>query len=275
MLERFDQLAREKLGVALGEVRLLALPLDAGVLVDSAAAQRALVAAHSVNASGGRPINVVVVRSLGDAGVAPGLVPFAPGIYGQPSSGVVLAPHLSGPAATGVVLMHEVSHALGLFHTSGTPEADLISDTPMCANVLDGGCPDERNLMFPNFKTADPLVLTKGQAQVLEASPWVHRPLLPGACGDLDVVGLSGAAPWAAGTTVGGSSTNVGACGGAGPERLHFFRLEGSVRKLEARVKGTGFSPVVYARRSDCDTVERACGAADEIGRASCRERVS
>lgn len=265
LLTRFEEVTRDKLGVALGQVQMELLPPDAGVVVSTAAQSRALWTQYSEGAPTARPVNVMVVDSLTFAGGISGGNPGAPGVYGRPASGVTLEPLASGPQATGVLMAHEVLHYLGLFHTSDEYfGADLISDTPECANPAGSGCADARNLMFPYFPTREPLSLSAGQVKVLEGSPWVYRWLHPGACGAHDVVGL-GAAHYASGSTVGAPAVLTGACGGSGGEQVHLLRLEGAATKLEASVSGSGFSPVLYLRRADCDAsgTEVACVPAD------------
>jgi hypothetical protein len=263
MLARFDQLAREKLGAALGQVRMDLLPPDAGASITSSAESRALWSAYSVGAPASRPINVMVVKDLSFAGGLAGGVPGAPGVYGRPGSGVTIAPLASGPTSTGVLLAHEVFHYLGLFHTSdGFLGPDLISDTPACDDPSGSGCPDARNLMFPYFPTREPLELSLGQRRVLEGSAWLARWTHPGACGAHDVVGLT-AVPFASGTTVGAPATLSGTCGGGGGEQVHLLRLDAAATKLEAQVTGDGFAPVLSLRRATCDGTEVVCSAAD------------
>ncbi|MCC6334521.1 MAG: hypothetical protein IT380_11105 [Myxococcales bacterium] len=270
LLSRFDAVARDKLGVALGQVRMDLLPLDAGVTIDSSTESRALWAAYSVGAPASRMINVMVVDELTFAGGLAGGVPGAPGVYGRPGSGITLAPLGSGPASTGVLLAHEVSHYLGLFHsTDGFLGPDLIRDTPECDDPSASGCPDARNLMFPFFPTGEPLAITDGQRGVLEGSAWLYRWLHPGACGTHDVVGLT-RVPFATGTTVGAPATLSATCGGGGgPERVHLLRLEATATRLEATVTGNGFTPVLSLRQAECGGTEGACTVAGGSGTAT------
>jgi hypothetical protein len=207
----------------------------------------------------------MVVKDLTFAGGVTGALPGPPGVYGRPSSGLTLAPLASGPQATGTLLAHEVLHYLGLFHTSDEfLGGDLITDTPECANPAGSSCPDARNLMFPYFPTRDPLTLSEGQQKVLEGSPWVYRWLRPGACGDHEVVDV-GPAGFVAGSSAGAPAMLLGTCGGSGSEQVHLLRLEAKATKLVANVTASGFSPVLYLRRGDCDAsgAEVACTAAD------------
>jgi len=266
MLSRFEQVTRDKLGVALGQVRLLTLPEDAGVSVTTLAESRGLWSAYSVGAPTTRPINVMVVADLSFAGGVAGTSPGPPGIYGRPTSGITLAPLGSGPTSTGVLLAHEVIHYLGLFHTSDSYFGpDLISDTPACADPSGAGCPDERNLKFPYFPTREPLTLTLGQEKVLEGSPWLYQWVHPGACGtEADVIGLT-AVGYASGTTRGAPARLTGGCGGAGGEAVHLLRLDAAAKKLEATVTATDFTPALYLRRTECGPAgqELACAVAD------------
>lgn len=265
VLDTFDQVARAKLGVALGEVRLELLPPDAGARVSSAAEARALMAAHARGEPTARLVNVMVVQSLSFAGGFSGGLPGAPGVYLRPGAGVAVEPLASGPASTGVLVAHEVLHYLGLFHTSDEfVGPDLVSDTPSCANPAVAGCPDARNLLFPYFPTREPLELTEGQARVLAGSPWLYQRLHPGACGAHDVVGLA-PARYASGSTLGAPAVLSGSCGGAGGERVHLLRLDAPAARLEVSARGTGFRPVVYLRRAECDGrgEERACVVSD------------
>ncbi|MEW5741927.1 MAG: hypothetical protein AB1938_23635 [Myxococcota bacterium] len=270
LLSRFDEVARDKLGVALGQVRMDLLPPDAGATIDSSAQSRALWEAYSVGAPAARMINVMVVRDLTFAGGLAGGVPGAPGVYGRPGSGITLAPLGSGPANTGVLMAHEVFHFLGLFHTSDNFHGpDLLTDTAACDDPTAAGCPDERNLMFPYFPTREPLDFTPGQKKVLSGSPWVYRWTHPGACGPHDVVGLT-AVPFATGTTVGAPATLSATCGGgAGAERVHLVRLETPAARLEATVTGDGFTPVLSLRRAECGGAEAACALANGSGAAT------
>lgn len=265
MVDRFAQLSREKLGVTVGSTVMVALPIDAGVKLDTVAQNRALWAAQSVGTAGRRGIDVMLVKSLSFAGGVAGAVPGAPGVYGRGVSGLTLAPLGSGPAATGTLLAHEVDHFLGLWHTSDDFYGpDLISDTPSCANPSGSGCADARNLMFPSFPTGDPLILSPGQQQVLEGSPWIYRRIHPEACGARDVVGLT-QSQVAGGTLVGAETGFIGTCGGSGAERVHLYRLETGARRIEAKVTATGFVPVVYLRQATClaDAPELACAVGD------------
>jgi len=261
VLTRFDELARQKLGAALGQVRMDLLPPDAGASVSSTAQNRVLWEAYSVGAPASRPINVMIVKELTFAGGVAGGVPGAPGVYGRPGSGVTLAPLASGPTSTGVLLAHEVFHYLGLFHSSdGFLGPDLITDTPGCGDPSGAGCPDARNLMFPYFPTREPLELSAGQRRVLSGTAWLYRWLHPGACGAHDVVGLT-AVPFASGNTVGAPATVTASCGGGGGQRVHLLRLD-APGNVAATVTGDGFSPVVSLRRATCDGPEVACAAA-------------
>lgn len=265
MLDSLGQVLRAKAGVTVGQVRLASLPPDAGVSIATMAQSRALWSAHAVGVAKARPVNAMMVRSLGFAGGVSGGTPGAPGVYGRPSSGVTFEPLGSGPQATGVLLAHELLHFFGLFHTSDDFHGpDLVADTPWCADPSAAGCPDERNLLFPYFPTREPLTMTAGQGKVLEGSPWLYEQVHPGACGGPDVVGLTGVG-WTSGTTRGAPAALRSGCGGAGGEVVHLFRLEAPATRLVATASGSGFAPVLYVRRGDCGPAagELACAVAD------------
>lgn len=122
----------------------------------------ALTSLGDVNS--GLSIDLFIVEDLvGAFGVSGGL-PGSPGMHGQRGNGVVLSALDLGTdnRAFGLTLAHELSHYLGLLHTSegarGTPEGDLlpfevdpIEDTAECPSpsTMNRACPDATNLMFP------------------------------------------------------------------------------------------------------------------------------
>lgn len=272
MLDRFDQIAREKMGASLGRVRITSLPPDAGATVDSLARARGLWTTYASGVPTARVVNVMVVDDLTFAAGVSGASPGAPGVYQRGVSGVVVEPLASGPVSTGVLLGHEVGHYLGLAHTSDEFFGpDLVADTPSCAAPSGANCPDARNLMFPYFPTAEPLSFTRGQRRLLEGSPWVSRFVHPLACGPHDVIGLRGgpfsrAESFAAGSTLGAPATLTGGCGGKGGERVHLLRLEIKASRITAtaRAMDSDFEPVVYLRRADCAAAtDDACARVD------------
>jgi hypothetical protein len=85
-------------------------------------------------------INVFLISDMGSyIGIAGG-IPGVLGVHGTARSGVALAADLLGDLdGADLVLMHEIGHFLGLFHTtesSGTV-LDPLSDTPVCPGTRD------------------------------------------------------------------------------------------------------------------------------------------
>jgi hypothetical protein len=85
-------------------------------------------------------INVFLIRDMGAyIGIAGG-IPGVLGVHGTDRSGVALAADVLGDLGDAdLVLMHEIGHFLGLFHTtesSGTV-LDPLSDTPECSRDAD------------------------------------------------------------------------------------------------------------------------------------------
>lgn len=263
MLERFDEVLRDKVGASLGQVQVLRLPADAGARVSTSLQANQLWAEHSQDTVGARPVNVLLVKELTFAGGVSGGVPGPPGVYRRPGTGVVVAPLASGPQTTAVLASHEVLHFLGLSHTSDEFRGpDLISDTPSCANPNGNGCPDERNIMFPFFPTREPLSITAGQRTVLEGSPWLWHQLHPRACNGVEAIGVPSKG-FLTNTTFAPKASVAATCGGSGAQRAHLVRLDSNVTALDVRVAGTGFSPIASLRRGDCSSAEVLCATAD------------
>ena len=141
-------------------------------------------------------INLFVVDDFSDGdfggaiGVAGG-VPGSPMRHGTGQSGLAYEPS-GDPGYDATVLMHEVGHLGGLFHTTEFQivETDPLSDTASCPNDTiqsnPAACPDKDNVMFPMaygataFSGAQTLVL-QGSALyrgVLEAGGVPSPPLL-------------------------------------------------------------------------------------------------
>lgn len=140
-------------------------------------------------------VDSIIFDGITALGISAG-VPGPAGMHGNLGNGLVFsAPDLgAGNAVVGQVLAHELSHYLGLRHTTellngaGTEaesvldaemgDVDPIADTPECSNVSREGsrCPDYGNLMFPALQSlpAGQIPgLTEGQAATLRRSPLV------------------------------------------------------------------------------------------------------
>lgn len=114
-------------------------------------------------ATGGLPdapaVNLFVVDDFADSdfggaiGVAGG-VPGSPMRHGTGQSGLAYEPS-GDPGYDATVLMHEIGHLGGLFHTTEfqITETDPLSDTAECPEGTiqsnPGQCPDKDNVMFP------------------------------------------------------------------------------------------------------------------------------
>lgn len=104
-------------------------------------------------------VNLFVVDDFSDGafgaaiGVSGGL-PGSPMRHGTAQSGLAFQP-TGDPKYDASVLMHEIGHLGGLFHTTeyAITEVDPLSDTPECAAQTIMGnpdaCPDTSNTMFP------------------------------------------------------------------------------------------------------------------------------
>jgi hypothetical protein len=84
-------------------------------------------------------LNVFIVGDMGDVLGISGGIPGALGIHGTASSGVAVAADTTGLAGLPSVLQHELSHQMGLFHTTemdGTA-IEPLADTPVCGASFD------------------------------------------------------------------------------------------------------------------------------------------
>ncbi|MBK8256968.1 MAG: hypothetical protein IPK82_30375 [Polyangiaceae bacterium] len=123
-------------------------------------------------------INLFVVDDFADAayggaiGVAGG-VPGSPMRHGTRQSGLAYEPS-GDPNYDATVLMHEIGHVAGLFHTTEfqITETDPLSDTPECdAGTIQnnpGQCSDKSNTMFPIAYGAT--AFTNAQLNVIRGS---------------------------------------------------------------------------------------------------------
>jgi hypothetical protein len=144
-------------GIGLGNVSFYALP-SAYTTIGSVDEYREMLA--STKGIGSAPaLNLFVIGDFsnqaygGAIGVAGG-IPGATAEHGTALSGVAYQP--SGDAAyDATVLLHEVGHLGGLFHTTeiSIEETDSLDDTPACDPALISSspnqCPDKSNVMFP------------------------------------------------------------------------------------------------------------------------------
>lgn len=123
-------------------------------------------------------VNLFVVDNFsneafgGAIGVAGG-IPGSPMRHGTTQSGVAFEPS-GDPGYDATVLMHEIGHLGGLFHTTEFQivETDSLSDTPVCPEATiannPGQCPDKDNVMFPIAYGAT--AFTTAQLNVLHGS---------------------------------------------------------------------------------------------------------
>jgi hypothetical protein len=143
-------------GLGVGTVTFYTLP-DQYVHIDNQDEYRQLVS--STGGIGTVPaLNMFVVGSFdaqfgGAIGIAAG-IPGNPVQHGTPLSGVAYAPQ-GNAAYDASVLLHEIGHLAGLFHTTemAVTETDPLSDTPECSHAMitstPDQCPDKPNVMFP------------------------------------------------------------------------------------------------------------------------------
>jgi hypothetical protein len=125
-------------------------------------------------------LNVFIVGDMGDVLGISGGIPGALGLHGTASSGVAVAVDTTGLPGLPSVLQHELSHQMGLFHTTemdGTA-IEPLADTPVCGPSFDRNgdgvvAPREcrlagsSNLMFWSGTGSE---LSSDQAAVLTAS---------------------------------------------------------------------------------------------------------
>ena len=144
-------------GLGLGTVSYYALDASHDVINDHAEYQAVLAASAGVGSA--PALNLFVVADFGD-GEFGGAIGVAGGV---PGSAVEHGTHLSGVAYQpsgnagydATVLMHEVGHLGGLFHTTEfqITETDPLADTAVCpaATIQSNpdACPDKSNVMFP------------------------------------------------------------------------------------------------------------------------------
>jgi hypothetical protein len=217
-----------------------------------------------------RSINLFIAQKIsipqGPAGGVSGRVPGVPGLSARPGAGVVLRKY-SDTNTMGELMAHEIGHFMGLWHTSAPgPYYDPITDTTECpSGTPSNSCPDKTNLMFFQFPTTDPIVLSAGQAFVARGSPWQYELAYPDVCG-AGIIGVDVAGGFASGTTKGAKATLKGSCGGgANGERVHLYRLDKDATSVTITAVTKGFDAVVHVRRASCtdDKAEVGCAAAE------------
>lgn len=126
-------------------------------------------------------VNLFLVRDMGDLLGISGGIPGAVGAHGTSMSGVAVAVDTVGLEALDAVIQHEISHQLGLFHTSERNGfvVEPLSDTPECGAAFDTNRDDvlspaecrangATNLMF---WAGTGNALSGGQIAVLRSSP--------------------------------------------------------------------------------------------------------
>ncbi len=94
-------------------------------------------------------VNLFLVRDMGDVLGISGGIPGAVGAHGTAASGVAVAVDVVGIDALLSVILHEMSHQLGLFHTSELNGFVLepLADTPECRQERDQ---DGDGLLMPD-----------------------------------------------------------------------------------------------------------------------------
>lgn len=195
MLRRFG-LTWEKMGVAVGEVRLFDVDADTAERYAVLRSDRHMGALIEKTVLPGPTldealsVNVMLVQSFAVPrrpllGSSEGL-PGPAGLHGTRTSGVVMTAEflgntfrtdrgfVNGNEFTGDTLAHEVGHYLGLLHTTEQTQAhfDPLADTPACQEGIrfPDDCPDLTNLMFPFAGQHVPEV-TAGQGWMVRANP--------------------------------------------------------------------------------------------------------
>jgi len=160
-------------GLNVGEVSFFALSSEFSIVTE---ANYFDLFAASAPAAGKPALNFLLVDFIDLESEPLGFSPGAPALpleHGTLQSGVVVT-LADFPALDRVVFRHETGHFAGLFHTTEIEVGygDKLSDTPVCANVLDlfESCPDFDNLMFPFANPDNPMLMSDGQDAVVRGS---------------------------------------------------------------------------------------------------------
>ena len=127
-------------------------------------------------------LNLFFIDSFECGPFGPFLLGMSPGIPGVPfttgtaRSGVVIAGQFLGtdPEEFAITVAHESAHFLGLFHTQ---ENDRFGDSNIYDNIADTpeAPASQANLMYFDVSRIGEPVLSVGQGQVMQQSPWVQR----------------------------------------------------------------------------------------------------
>ncbi|MBU1239847.1 hypothetical protein KKF84_16365, partial [Myxococcota bacterium] len=171
----FSTYLQPQVGLTQGQTQFFTAPASV-VTIDSADELHALFI-DTLGVGSAPAVNIFAVGDFSNAqfGNAIGIAGGIPGsamLHGTSQSGLAFVP--SGDVdADAMVLVHEMGHMGGLFHTTeiDIQEQDPLSDTPFCpwATITSTPnlCPDAANLMFP---VATGTLLTAAQIRVLQGS---------------------------------------------------------------------------------------------------------
>ena len=116
-------------------------------------------------------LNLFLVSKMGPVLGISGGIPGALGLHGTAASGVAIALDAVGLEHADRVLFHELSHQLGLFHTSESDGFALepLSDTPLCGAAQDSDLDGVLRAGECRAHGADNLMFWEGFGDVLSA----------------------------------------------------------------------------------------------------------
>jgi hypothetical protein len=157
-----------------GNVEFVALPSAYADMTDPAMRNEAM---RMTSSSGTPAAHFILVNALATAtgNTLWGTTTWNPGtamVTGHPMTGVFLNVSLSkSPAADGGVMVHELGHFLGLYHTTENDRRyhDPLDDTPEC-QPSESVCPDVNNIMFAGSRSGGPTASAQ-QRRVVWGSP--------------------------------------------------------------------------------------------------------